>query len=119
MDPLVLEMAQKVARLVDNIQNHVSICSPKAFVEQPAVTNECKPGIHGCLRYLRKPPQEKQTGKLLVTLQAHMDYLIMCLNMVMLKPQEITIKKLDPIYCIYYLHITVQVQLTGLPIILY
>ena len=48
-----------------------------ALVEQPAETTEHKPGIHGCLTWLRKQPQEKQTGKLLATKHAHMDCLMM------------------------------------------
>ena len=44
-----------------------------AFVEQAAETTEYKPGIHGRLTWLRKQPQEKQTGELLAIKHAHMD----------------------------------------------
>ena len=54
MDPLVLEMAQKVVKSVQ--QGRVRSYNPVAFARQPAETNEYKPGIHGCLR---KQPQEK------------------------------------------------------------
>ena len=74
MDPLVLELAQKVVKSVDNtLQGHVRHHNLAAFVEQPAETTEYKPGIHGRLTWLRKQPQEKQAGELLATKHAHMD----------------------------------------------
>ena len=79
MDPLSLEIAQKVVKSVDNITTrlwetlqHGSLCLTK-----PAVMTEYKPGIHRCLTCLRKQPQEKQTGGLLSTIHANMDFLIM------------------------------------------
>ena len=53
--------------------------SSVAFVKQPAEMTEYKPDIHGRLTGLRKQPQEKLTGKLLATMHAHMDCLIMYL----------------------------------------
>ena len=78
IDPLVLEMAQKVVKLVDTIT--IRLCETSqlvAFVELPAEMTEYKPGIHGNLTCLRKQPQEKQTGELLATMHAHMDCLMM------------------------------------------
>ena len=51
MDPLVLELAQKVVKSVDNITTRSCETSQPgiAFVEQPAETTEHKPGIHGRL----------------------------------------------------------------------
>ena len=48
-----------------------------AFVEQSAETTEYKLAFHGRLTCLRKQPQEKQTGKLLATIHAHMNCLMM------------------------------------------
>ena len=81
MDPLVLEIAQKIMKSVNNftLQGCVRPNSLVAFVQQPAETTEYKPGIYGCLTCLRKQPQKKQTGKVLPTVHAHMDCLIMCL----------------------------------------
>ena len=75
MDPLVLEMAQKVVKSA--LQDHMRPHSLIAFVELPAETTEYKLNIHGHLTRLRKQPQEKQTGKLLATKHAHMDSLMM------------------------------------------
>ena len=73
MDPLVLEMAQKVVKSVDQVRPY----SPVAFVQQPAEMTECKPGICEHLTCLRKQPQQRQTGELLATMHTHMDCLIM------------------------------------------
>ena len=75
----MLELDQKVVKSVDNItlQGRVRPHSLVAFVEQPAETTEYKPSIHGRLTWLRKQPQEKQTGELLATKHAHMDCLMM------------------------------------------
>ena len=85
MDPLVLEMAQKLmkSRSVDNHTTRLcETLQPShlvTFVQQPAEMTEYKPGSHGPLTGLRKQPQEKQTGELLATIHAHMDFLIMYL----------------------------------------
>ena len=57
-----------------SLQDRVRPHSLVAFVEQPAEMTDYKPGIHGHLTWLRKQPQEKQTGELLAT---HMDCLMM------------------------------------------
>ena len=78
MDPLVLKIAQKVIKSVYiSLQGCVRPYSPTAFVKQPVETTEYRLGITGRLTCLRKQPQEKQTGELLATIHAHMDYLIM------------------------------------------
>ena len=77
MDPLVLEMAQKVVKSVDNITT--KSYNLAAFVQQPAKTAEYKPKIRGRLTCFRKQPRQKQTGELLAKVHAHMDCLIMYL----------------------------------------
>jgi len=49
MDPLVVEMAQKVVKSVDviSLQSCVRPYSSVAFVYQPSETTEYKLGIHG------------------------------------------------------------------------
>ena len=71
----MLELAQEVVKSIYNITTRSYETSQPA--EQPAETTEYKPGIHGCLTWLRKQPQEKQTGELLATKHAHMDCLMM------------------------------------------
>ena len=81
MDPLVLKLAQKVVKPVDNtLQGRVRPHSLVAFVGQPAETTEYKPGIHGRLIWLRKQPQEKQIGERLATKHAHMDCLMVSIE---------------------------------------
>ena len=72
----MLELAQKVVKSVDNITTRSCETSQPGIV-QPAETTEYKPGIHGRLTWLRKQPQEKQTGELFTTKHAHIDCLMM------------------------------------------
>ena len=79
MDPLVLEMVQKVVESVDNTTTRSCETSqPGSFVKQPAETTEYKTGIHGHLTCLRKQPQEKQTGELLATKHANLYSEVVC-----------------------------------------
>ena len=81
IDPVVLEMAHKVAKSVDNITTRSCETLQPGSLCSTTSRNDCmQRGIYRCLTCFRKQPQQNHTGELFATIHAHTDILMMYLQ---------------------------------------